>query len=171
MPETTNIIEFSLVEKVCYLKTSPACTHIVAPDLTSFVENLCANHCALDIRFLLTQTEYMDSTIMGTLLSIYQQCQESDGGATFTLVNPSVKAMGHLTTMGLDAVLEVQEGVDVPDDLDYGIIDGSMISTLSREEFVLEAHQKLSNLNDGNKKQFKLLIDSLSADIERKKNT
>lgn len=163
----TNIIEFSLVDQVCYLKTSPSCTHIVAPDLTAFVENLCANHSHLDIRFLLTETEYMDSTIMGTLLSLYQQCQESDG-AKFTLINPSAKAMGHLTTMGLDAVLEIEEGVDVPVDLEYGIIDGSMISTLSREAFVLRAHEKLSDINDANKQQFKLLIDSLTADIKRK---
>ncbi|GEM_PF-3728664 len=170
MNENTNIIEFAMDGNVCYLKTSPSCTHIVAPDLTAFVENLCNNHSCLDIRFLLTQTEYMDSTIMGTLLSLYQQCQESEG-ATFKLINPSKKAMGHLTTMGLHIVLEIEENVEIPDNLEFGIIDGSMISTISREAFVLKAHEKLSDINDENKKQFKLLIDSLTADIKRKEKS
>ncbi len=113
----------------------------------------------------------MDSTFMGTLAGLASRLSEKDGA--FHVANTGQKNRSSLEDLGLDFLMEIEpeEAVwkDVEEkakDLLQDKVTGMAAGTEYHTRHVLEAHQILSDANEGNREKFsgvvKLLGDELS---------
>lgn len=112
----------------------------------------------------LDQTEYMDSTTIGTLVRLHKLQQS--GGAAFALTNPSQAAARTLEDMRLTRF--------------FTVLEEPQLRSLEREafhrvprrprgemssEFVLDAHHDLCGANPDLRPKFAKLIEVLSTQV------
>jgi anti-anti-sigma factor len=113
------------------------------------------------IWFDLSTCEYMDSTFLGLIVGVNKRFKAQGGGSVVVLhANPA--CLGLLRTIGVTRLVSLSdEDKAVPRDLEP-IGQGSKASA----EFLLAAHENLSELSEENRNRFstltKALKDSLS---------
>lgn len=116
----------------------------------------------------------MDSTFMGTLAGIASRLSAVDGGS-LQIAAPGERNRRSLEDLGLDFLMQI----DPPDAAWQGKLDAirsnlapprshGSSGKIERTRHVLEAHQNLSDLNEGNSRSFSGVVKLLEAEMAEK---
>ncbi len=116
----------------------------------------------------------MDSTFMGTLAGLAINISKKFGGAVH-VVAAGERNQRSLEDLGLDFLLKINEP-EMPwsDHLDEArsslrACESSRPAAIrTRAEHILDAHRKLSGLNEGNTRKFEGVLSVLQAELSRK---
>ncbi|MFZ4615420.1 MAG: STAS domain-containing protein [Rectinemataceae bacterium] len=115
----------------------------------------------------LAHCEYMDSTFLGLIVGLTKKLMAKTG-KKITLVATNDICIGLLKTIGVLGLVEiVREGPDFPE-LE-GIGEGTKASDAASAEFLLDAHEELAAVSDGNRARFLTLNTLLRESIENRK--
>jgi len=121
----------------------------------------------------LSDCQIMDSTFLGVLCGFAQKCGEelAGPGSKPILFNANSRVAGLLTSLGVDAMFNFQQGSPVEKGRCVPVPTGGQ--TPSREDLTgtsLEAHQTLMSLNPDNVAKFKDLTEFLADDLKKPGN-
>ena len=116
----------------------------------------------------------MDSTFMGTLAGMAARLSALDGGK-LQIAEPGERNRRSLEDLGLDFLIEI----DPPDAVWRGRVDEirrdlsapqspGAIGRSQRAIHVLEAHQVLAGINDGNARDFASVVSQLEKEVAEK---
>ncbi|MDF3127737.1 STAS domain-containing protein [Kiritimatiellaeota bacterium B1221] len=108
----------------------------------------------------------MDSTFMGVLAGISQR-QQKELGKKIILCSVSDKLINLMKTLGLNQLVDIQE--ELPDQApqDLSELDRGNETPLDSAHTMLEAHEKLVEIDDDNQLRFQDVLDYLREDIKR----
>lgn len=108
----------------------------------------------------------MDSTFMGVLAGISQR-QFKEHGRKIILCGVSPKLINLMKTLGLNHLVEIQE--ELPDDPEneFSHLDSSHETPIDSAHTMLEAHEKLIEIDEANRLRFQDVLDYLREDIQR----
>lgn len=107
----------------------------------------------------LTESENLDSTTLGILAKLGMMMKK-DFGISPKLYSVS-EAIGRLIqTMGFAQVFQLEKCLP-PESLEYQLLDLLECDDDDVADTVLEAHQTLSNIHEGNRLEFESLIETL----------
>lgn len=145
-----------------------------SPGLTEIVETACTEDACPQFVFDLERCTTMDSTFMGTLASMAMR-QKKRRGTYPVAVNTSPHVKQQLDLIGLKYLLEIRELDDSsPDNVDVGTrfsaVAPAEISKLERIVMMIEAHERLLDVDEANEVRFRNLIESLKRSLERTRN-
>lgn len=108
----------------------------------------------------------MDSTFMGVLAGISQR-QQKENGEKIILCSVSDKLINLMTTLGLSQLVRIQEDLPEQTPTDVSELDRGNESPLDSAETMLEAHEKLVEIDEENRLRFQDVLDYLREDIQR----
>jgi anti-anti-sigma factor len=150
---------------------SPAFLRVAARSLAGGVTSL-----KVDLR----ECAYMDSTFMGSLLTLKREVEAKGAGNEFALVAPSSPCRGLLQQMGMDRVLRIVDttGGDAaaqPSGDWRELEDADAAAAAAGEhpqafqETVVRAHQELAEMPGAGAQQFKAIASKLTKAWEAEK--
>ncbi|UER67939.1 STAS domain-containing protein [Borrelia sp. BU AG58] len=126
----------------------------------TFVESILLNNSRIRAVCLdLSETQYLDSTFMGTLVHVKNMC--SGFKKTFKVINPSEKVFENLKSLGLEKILKIENREET---FKKSEMRGFFCYNEQKHKIfksVLESHILLSSINKENKKEFCKLIKRL----------
>jgi len=146
-----------------------------SPGLTEIVDIICTGDAWPQFVFDLGKCTTMDSTFMGTLASMAMGQKKGRGTAPLT-VNTSAHVKQQLDLIGLKFILDIREADDTtPGDLgnsstEFAGVPPADMSKLERTVMMIEAHERLLDVDEANEIKFKNVIDSLKQSLERTRN-
>ncbi len=115
----------------------------------------------------------MDSTFMGTLAGLASRLSEK--GGTFQVANAGEKNRNSLEDLGLDFLMEIEPDDAVWTDVEEKAKDmletkvaGMKAGTELHTRHVLEAHEILSDANEGNREKFSGVVKMLGDELAGK---
>lgn len=118
----------------------------------------------------------MDSTFMGTLAGLANRLKEKDG--VLEVMGADEKSRRSLEDLGLDFLMAINpdQGVwkgleEKARDLLKPKVAGIKAGTVLHTRHILEAHEILSEANDGNRQMFSGVIDLLEDELAGKAKT
>ena len=117
----------------------------------------------------------MDSTFMGVLAGVATRMKRANGGVVI-LYNLSPRTRGLLATLGLDQIIQAFEAGATPTDMIPRDSDNlaplqPSESQLERAQTMLEAHEKLCEINPDNLPKFKDVLTYRREDVQKKSET
>jgi anti-sigma B factor antagonist len=122
--------------------------------------------------FDLEKCTTMDSTFMGVLASLALRQQRSLGTRPIVVnINDHVRDL--LNNLGLKYILEMRRGRAPETDgdplkvADYSSVEAPMVDKINRIILMIEAHEKLIDLQSENEVQFKGVLQSLRESLDR----
>jgi len=161
-----NCIYYAENDNIIYIKAKGHITAQICFGLRQRVfERLTKNPKINNIYTDLSLCEYMDSTFMGLLIGFNKKLLNLFK-KKLCIIHPSPESLSYLTDIGLDRILSYSNK-EIPFPADMTII--SQKDTIS-PEFILKAHENLMELSEDNRKQFKIVKDLLTKQINKKKN-
>lgn len=113
----------------------------------------------------LSSCEYMDSTFMGLLIGFNKKLFNLFK-KKLCIIHPSPESLSYLTDIGLDKILSYSNK-EIPFPENMAII--SQEDAIS-PEFILKAHENLMELSEDNRKQFKIVKELLTKQINKNRN-
>lgn len=116
--------------------------------------------------FDLEGCETMDSTFMGTLAGMAltrRRCERE--GIVVTNISQHVRRL--LETLGLKYLIELRPEACAPSVGDFQSPDSKELSKRDRLLMMLEAHQRLVDVDNDNEIKFRGVLDSLRESLER----
>lgn len=115
----------------------------------------------------------MDSTFMGTLAGLASRLSEK--GGVLQVANAGVKNRNSLEDLGLDFLMEIEPENAVWKDVESKAKDlletkvaGMKSGTMLHALHVLEAHETLSDANEGNREKFSGVVKMLGDELAEK---
>lgn len=108
----------------------------------------------------------MDSTFMGVLAGISQR-QYKECGRKLILCGVSDKLISLMNTLGLNHLVEIQEDIPGETNQDFSELEDACETPLDSANTMLEAHEKLVEINGDNRLRFQDVLDYLREDIKR----
>lgn len=115
----------------------------------------------------------MDSTFMGTLAGLASRLSER--GGAFQVANAGEKSRNSLEDLGLDFLMEIDPEEAVWKELEdkaKGFLEAKVVGMGAGTELhtrhVLEAHEILSDANEGNRKKFSGVVKMLGDELAEK---
>lgn len=129
-------------------------------DLTLMLSREKCKHLALD----LSDCSGMDSTFMGTLISI--NVRFSEDGCWMCLINVSPDNQALLKMLGVWGMVSVRERFDVQPVKTAKIRPPAEDFAEKRLSIIKLAHQRLIELSESNRERFGPFLDSLKAEID-----
>lgn len=113
--------------------------------------------CYLD----LSECEYMDSTFLGLIVGINKKLRKASG-AEVVILHAEPACVELLKSIGVAKLVRLEDGgVEFPAAMQD--LTGDVKAT---PEFILDAHENLSELSDVNRKRFAVLQDILKRQID-----
>ncbi len=113
------------------------------------------------------QCDYVDSTFMGTLVNIQERFEKKglhDG--KLLLINMKDDHKKLFKMVGIDNILQsLPDEVDVPD-FDLKVIDECDVAREEKLKVVVEAHEKLVQLNEVNKEKFENFVNVVKQEMK-----
>jgi len=110
----------------------------------------------------------MDSTFMGVLAGVSQR-QQRENGKKIILCGVSDKLINLMKTLGLNRLVDIQEEIPSPATPELTELDASKETPLDSAHTMLEAHEKLVEIDEENRLRFQDVLDYLKEDIQRKR--
>jgi anti-sigma B factor antagonist len=145
-------------------------THLQAPCL-NHIHNLYKNS-ALPVQFIfdLENCSMMDSTFMGTLASMGIHQRESSG-SQLVVTNMREHVRELLDTLGLKHIVDMRDACGTGDGLSiqkipFTPVESPELSRRSRVLMMLEAHQKLIDIDTDNEVKFKNVMKQLQDNLD-----
>lgn len=115
----------------------------------------------------------MDSTFMGTLAGLANRISEKDG--LLQVADPGDRNRNSLEDLGLDFLMEIDPGEAVWKDVAEKARDllkpkvaGMKAGTELHTRHILEAHEILSDANEGNREKFSGVVEMLEGELGEK---
>ncbi|MGA0369187.1 MAG: STAS domain-containing protein [Kiritimatiellia bacterium] len=109
----------------------------------------------------------MDSTFMGVLAGISQR-QQKENGRKVMLCGVSDKLVNLMRTLGLTQLVEIQEEVPETETSEFAELQRNGETPLDSAHTMLEAHEKLVEIEEENRIRFQDVLEYLREDIQRK---
>lgn len=110
----------------------------------------------------------MDSTFMGVLAGISQR-QQKENGRKIILTGVSDKLVNLMKTLGLSQLVEIQEQTPEVQSERLTELERVKESPLDSANTMLEAHEKLVEIDEDNRLRFQDVLEYLREDIQRLK--
>lgn len=111
----------------------------------------------------------MDSTFMGMLAGLSQRFRKDGGSIVLTHVSPKIR--GLMTTLGLIRLVEIDEPAAPPPPSLLTDLPPDSPTPLQSAQDMLEAHQKLVEIDESNRQRFQDVLDYLREDIQRQQGS
>lgn len=115
----------------------------------------------------------MDSTFMGTLAGLASRLSEKKG--TFQVANAGVKNRNSLEDLGLDFLMEIDPESPIWEEVEEkakGLLEtkvaGMKAGSVVHTRHVLDAHETLSDANEGNREKFSGVVKMLGSELAEK---
>lgn len=109
----------------------------------------------------------MDSTFMGVLAGVSQR-QQKENGRKIILTGVSEKLINLMNTLGLSHLVEIQEDLSEEEkENKLTELDRGNETPLDSAHTMLEAHEKLAEIDDENRLRFQDVLEYLREDIKR----
>ncbi|QTN31312.1 STAS domain-containing protein [Akkermansiaceae bacterium] len=112
----------------------------------------------------------MDSTFMGTLAGLANRISEKDG--VLQVADPGERNRSSLEDLGLDFLMEIdpkdagwKDVADKARDLLKPKVAGMKAGTELHTRHILEAHEVLSDANEGNRRKFSGVVETLGEQL------
>ncbi|MFP4548311.1 MAG: STAS domain-containing protein [Fidelibacterota bacterium] len=133
-------------------------------NFASFINHLDRNREFKNILVDMTEVDYIDSTNLGLLAKLAQMVIEKyNHRITVLTTNPDITDLLH--NIGFDDIcllIEDPETLDMPFENIMGVDEAEE----SMAKVMLEAHRRLMNMNEENKKEFKNVVELLEKQVE-----
>lgn len=110
----------------------------------------------------------MDSTFMGVLAGVSQRQQQASGRKVM-LCGVSDKLVNLMKTLGLNQLVDIQEELPDAAENEFSELSHEGESTLDSAETMLEAHEKLVEIDEGNRIKFQDVLEYLREDLQRQR--
>lgn len=119
-----------------------------------------------DIILDFTDSNYMDSTVLGTIAKNAVKVKKIWGDTVYAVnVGGSIK-MG-LSSTGIDKIIKIIENLPQNNAEMINVEKSDFSDKRSKTEHILEAHKILMTLNEENKKIFKNVVDLMEKELEK----
>jgi anti-anti-sigma factor len=155
-------ISYGMRDNACIINFSGEIRCVLSPALDSYLEKLFAEPDVNDITIDLTETECIDSTILGLLAKIANFMQDRFAKrATIVSVNEDINRF--LECVGFDDEFIIVDQTEGPewDKQTLTTIEPAVHPTAG---MILDAHLNLSALNETNREMFKDVVEKLSSE-------
>ena len=129
-----------------------------------------SRHCGRYI-FDLAKCTTMDSTFMGVMASIALSQKRLDRSHCVA-VNMAPRTLDQLETLGLHYVIEMRRGATEPtveietQAARFNAVDSPPMNKLNRIVMMIEAHEKLIDVDGGNEVKFRGVLQNLRQSLE-----
>jgi len=166
----TDPIQFArLGDGIVIIRVCGRGTHQQSPGLRQVFEMTRGDTPAPRYVLDVDQCVTMDSTFMGTLASMAIHQRQRDGSSLVVLnVNEHVRNL--LQTLGLNYVLELRAGNNAVDQADFKPSRPAPITRLEQILMMLEAHERLVDVDSRNEVKFEGVLRSLRESLEREQS-
>ncbi len=154
-----------------YIYVAGEATMMVASTLKKFIFDITRqldDNAEHNIYINLSDCKYMDSTFIGTLIIVEKKCVDNLN-KHILISEPSRYCEEVLQNMGLLKVFTIIQ--DMPDISEMHLTELEMrdMDRLENAILMFQAHEELSNVNEENKQQFKLVTETLKKEIQKEK--
>ena len=163
---TENKILYAIEDDTCYVKMQGSLNYTLCAGFDSIVKELFANDNIKNFIIDLIEAEYLDSTNLG-ILGIIAEGLKSKSSQKPIIITPKEDVLKILLSVAFDTLFEFKENVDKKD-IDYKDTSLIDVSKRSTDEFVLESHKTLAQLNEENKDKFSHVIETIQKRKTRK---
>lgn len=150
MSEENSGIQVSEGEGVVLVRVEGRGTHLNSHLLKQCFQ-LCLEEQRRSFGLDLSHCTYMDSTFLGVLAGLGARVK-AGSRSPIQLLNPTERARGMLENLGIDHLFEVIHS-DPPSVL-FTDVKGNSLSKDAKSHEMLEAHEKLVELSQGNAERF-----------------
>jgi anti-anti-sigma factor len=141
----------------------------ISPSLKQFAED-CMQRDVHRVVLDMSSCIGMDSTFMGVLAGVATRLKKANQGEVI-LFNLSPRTRGLLATLGLDQLVQAYETGSCPEDL-TGVTPATALDTnasqIDTARTMLEAHEKLCEVDPENRLRFKDVLTYLRDDVQKK---
>lgn len=141
-----------------------SCTLGVCPPLKAFLAPLKSpetKQCYID----LSQTEYIDSSFTGLLLSLARRSGQSDSPA-FKIVAPSSKVLDVIRSMHLQPFFAVERALPAERG-EWSEIPMAEAGAAPLGETVVECHQAIIDADERNRAEFGRVVEVFESELKR----
>ncbi|AYE36644.1 anti-sigma factor antagonist [Borrelia turcica IST7] len=143
-----------------FIKLINRFTALQAVSFKAFIKDILINNDNIHALYLdLSETQYLDSTFMGTLVYINNKSNEYK--KPFKVINPSKEALENLKSLGLEKILKIEKREEIfkKSEMKEFFCYSEQKNKIFKS--ILKSHILLSNINKDNKKEFCSLIKRL----------
>jgi len=162
-----NKILYAIDDDTCYVKMQGSLTYTICAGFDGVVKELFTNDSIHNFIIDLKDAEYLDSTNLG-ILGIIAEGLKSKSLKKPVIITPKEDVLKILLSVAFDMLFDFKEEVDRKD-IEY--VDTAQIDVKKRrpDEFVLESHKTLAQLNEDNKEKFSHVIETIQKRKTQKK--
>ncbi len=147
-------------DETLFLRGAGRLTSQNSEEFKNTVFTLLNNKGCTTILLDLSQCEYMDSTFLGILVGFYKKMKSC---GSFSIVKPSKEALGHLHSMGIDKIIDIQNNSrSFPSEMG---LCGRQPTKDARA--ILSAHRNLMEISSQNTQKFAVLVKALESHIKQ----
>ncbi len=154
-------IEYATTSESLFLTYHGRVTWVHGQSLPNTVKNAASN--GKDVVIDLTQCEYLDSAMLGTLHETATICSDFD--ANLHIQNADSEIHHTFVELGMRDVLDCISGVALPIPNERDLLMAGGMDTETQQKWLLRAHEALSSLNESNREEFKDVIEELKGEI------
>ncbi len=163
-------IEFAPVGgRIAVLRLIGRCSHQNSAYLAKAAELCEAQSGPCSFVLDLERCEHMDSTFLGVLAGIAQR-QEAQGLGKLIAVNVSARLRNIMSQLGLGYLMEIRDQSPASGAEEEIVVDEGSRVALSRADQIahmIQAHQKLIEVDSRNEVEFRDVLKCLSESLER----
>ncbi|MFN3660922.1 MAG: STAS domain-containing protein [Brevinematales bacterium] len=116
--------------------------------------------------FDLSETQYLDSSFIGVIVSLQKKMKKDKRGELFIL-NPSQKVIEIFVTMGLEDLLPMKVETQLKNVEYTEELAQRLEKTEESIRILLQSHQDLMEVNPQNRRRFRLVEEMLKKELER----
>jgi anti-anti-sigma factor len=154
-----NKILYSVENDTCYVRMQGSLNYTICAGFDGVVKELFTNDNIDNFIIDLTDAEYLDSTNLG-ILGIIAEGLKSKSSNKPIIITPKEDVLKILLSVAFDTLFVFKEKLEKTD-INY--IDTALTEVKKRQpdEFVLESHKTLAQLNESNKEKFSSVIETI----------
>lgn len=119
-----------------------------------------------DIVLDFTDSNYMDSTVLGTIAKNAVKVKKAWGESVYAVNVGGAIKMG-LSSTGIDKIIKIIDSESVSSPEMMTVEKSDFADKRSKTEHILDAHKMLMTLNEENKKVFKNVVDLMEKELEK----
>ena len=164
---TENKILYAIDGDTCFVRMQGSLTYTICAGFDGVVKQLFNNEDIHNFIIDLRDAEYLDSTNLG-ILGIIAEGLKSKSSKKPLIIHPKEDVLKILLSVAFDTLFNFQDDMD-KDDIDY--IDTALteVKKRSADEFVLESHKTLAQMNEDNKEKFSHVVETIQQRRAQKK--
>jgi anti-anti-sigma factor len=157
-------IRYIIEGDLCFVRLTGAILHPQALDFDALVQHVCRVGGPRQFVFDLTETEYMDSTILGVLATVARWASEQ-GLEPPILASPSADVAMVLSSMGFEHYFTIGDFRQQPDPTNLRSAPPVSSASPPKAQVLLDAHRALMAMNAKNRDEFRDVEQLLAQDV------